>query len=159
MPPPLCAQCMVAGLAPCPLCQWTPCHVAVSAPDVQLLMLAAEKYLREVWPAVTKALKEHCIACELNLVRPSPASRMLRPLPPDPRQRLDASAGVAAVSVAARGVQVEGSMTVRTTRKTFDPYIIIKSRDLLKLLARSVPAPQVWRAIAYRVCRRPRCAL
>ena len=66
--------------------------------------LFAEKYLRDVWPAVTKALKEVGVGCELNLV--------------------------------------EGSMTVRTTRKTHDPYAIIKARDLLKLLARSVPAPQ-----------------
>lgn len=29
----------------------------------------AEQYLREVWPAVTRALKEHGVACELNLVR------------------------------------------------------------------------------------------
>ncbi|KAG1671895.1 hypothetical protein FOA52_003462 [Chlamydomonas sp. UWO 241] len=63
-----------------------------------------EKYLREVWPAVTRALKEHGIGCELNLV--------------------------------------EGSMTVKTTRKTYDPFVIIKARDLIKLLARSVPAPQ-----------------
>lgn len=63
-----------------------------------------EKYLREVWPAVTRALKEVGIGCELNLV--------------------------------------EGSMTVRTTRKTWDPFAVIKARDLVKLLARSVPAPQ-----------------
>lgn len=63
-----------------------------------------EKYLKQVWPAVTRALKEVGVGCELDLV--------------------------------------QGSMTVRTTRKTYDPYIIMKARDLIKLLARSVPAPQ-----------------
>ncbi|GBG77121.1 hypothetical protein CBR_g23447 [Chara braunii] len=63
-----------------------------------------EKYLRDVWSIVKKALKEVGIACELNLV--------------------------------------EGSMTVSTTRKTFDPFIIVKARDLIKLLSRSVPVTQ-----------------
>ncbi|KIY66252.1 hypothetical protein CYLTODRAFT_423596 [Cylindrobasidium torrendii FP15055 ss-10] len=63
-----------------------------------------EKYLREVWSAVTRALDNHGIACTLDLVH--------------------------------------GSMAVRTTRKTYDPYIVLKARDLIKLLARGVAINQ-----------------
>ncbi|KAF9563311.1 ribosomal RNA assembly protein mis3 [Agrocybe pediades] len=63
-----------------------------------------EKYLREVWSAVTKALDAHGVACTLDLVH--------------------------------------GSMSVRTTRKTYDPYIILKARDMMKLMARGVAVNQ-----------------
>ena len=63
-----------------------------------------ERYIKEIFPLVKKALKPYKINAELDVV--------------------------------------EGSMTVRTTRQTWDPYKIIRARDLIKLLARSVPFQQ-----------------
>ena len=78
-----------------------------------------EQYLRENWSLVTKALDKIVFTH-------------------GPRIICANLQGVACVLDL-----VEGSMTVKTTRKTYDPVAILNARDLIKLLSRSVPFPQV----------------
>jgi ribosomal RNA assembly protein len=52
-----------------------------------------------------------------------------------------------AIGIACELNLIDGSMTVKTTRKTFDPYAVLNARDVIRLLARSLPAPQALRVI------------
>ena len=42
---------------------------------------------------------------------------------------------------------LEGAMIVRTTKQTWDPYSIIKARDVIKMISRSVPYQQALRVM------------
>ncbi|CAI5959339.1 unnamed protein product [Closterium sp. NIES-65] len=107
-----------------------------------------EKYLREAW---SEAILNHLRRLPSPLLSPFPAPPLPRSPPPPPlpvsekylREAWpEVTRALNEFGVACELNLVEGSMTVKTTRKTRDPYIIVRARDLIKLLSRSVPVTQ-----------------
>lgn len=84
-----------------------------------------EKYLKECWPLVKHELEKY-VSVDIQQHSCSIAVRQF-------------IASVSLQNIKAELDLIEGSMRVSTTRKTWDPYMILKARDLLKLLSRSVP--------------------
>ncbi|XP_037276074.2 KRR1 small subunit processome component homolog dbe isoform X1 [Rhipicephalus microplus] len=94
-------------------------------------------------PAFTKEDNPHGVLCESAFATlfPKYREKYLRECWPLVKKTLSEHGVNAELDV------IEGSMTVTTTRKMWDPYIILKARDMIKLLSRSVPYEQAIRVL------------
>ena len=94
-------------------------------------------------PAFTKEDNRHGMVSESSFATlfPKYREKYLRECWPLVKNKL------AEYSVKAELDVIEGSMSVCTSRKTWDPFVIIKARDLIKLLARGVTYEQAIRIL------------
>ena len=101
----------------------------------------------QAWPVITKAFKEHGVLCELNLVEGSMNVKTTRKtwhmrlgrwlLCTDDRMRCAECRPILQQSLLCQSCYCDCFLRYR------DPYIILKARDVIKMLARSVPHEQV----------------